>query len=102
MSFIQKTYYYMKYTLYILYIISFIGIWNNAPQYISYLDYFIKVLVSSVLIFYFNPISNYQFNKFHKDIAFDAGILLLLSLSLNTFVNNIKSIYSSTISNNIR
>jgi hypothetical protein len=86
----------MKYSLYFLYLISFLGIWSQAPDYINYLDYFIRSIVSIVLIYYFNPFYNLNFTRFHKDIAFDAGVILFLSISLTSLVNYIKDFYSST------
>jgi hypothetical protein len=88
----------MKYSLYFLYFISFIGIWSQAPQYINYLDYFIRIIISFVLIFYFNPFYKLKFTQFHKDIAFDAGVILFLSISLTSFINYISFFYENTYS----
>lgn len=90
---ISKIYYYMKFILYTLYVFLFFGLWNKAPQYIYYLDYFIKILVSFILIFSFNPFRNTKFTEFHKEVAFSAGLFLLLSTSLTSFFENLKGTY---------
>lgn len=89
MNYISSLYYYLTYAIYILYVVIFFGLWNSAPEYMEIFNYFIRTLIALVLLYSFNPFSKTKLTKFHKDVAFSAGILILLSLSLNSLHNYI-------------
>jgi len=66
----------------ILFILSIIGVYSKAPEYLSILSFFVKIYISIFLIIYFNPRSNHKFTDFDRKIVFRAGIFLLLSTTL--------------------
>ena len=64
------------------------GLYDTAPQYILYIDIALKLFVGMFLIFRFNPLVKIQFTNFDKQIIFSAGIFLLLSTTITTFILN--------------
>ena len=93
MKYLQSLYYYLKYSLYALYVIGYLGLWTNAPNYIETFDYTIRSLISIILIISFNPFTNVKLTRFHSDVAFSAGIIILLSLSLEKLTSYIENTY---------
>ena len=71
-----------------LYIISAIGVYDTAPQYILYIDIALKLFIGLFLIFRFNPLVKIQINDFDKQIIFSAGIFILLSSTITSFMLN--------------
>ena len=73
----------------IIYVMVFFGITNYAPQYLEYIQIFIKIYISIILIVLYNPFTFKEkiFNNFDRRVVFTSGILLLFS----TFIfDNIK------------
>ncbi len=79
---------YLLYLIYFLYILAIFGVSAYAPQYIGNLRNIIKIYISVILIFRFNPIFNKQnhLNKTDKHIVFSAGCFLLLTTSLLSII----------------
>ena len=78
----------LTYASFLLYIISTIDLYDTAPQYILYIDIALKLFIGLFLIFRFNPLVKIQFNDFDKQIIFSAGIFILLSSTITTFILN--------------
>ena len=94
MKYYENLYYYGKYILYGLYVITYLGLWNSAPTYLEDVNYFLKILVGLILIIFFNPLQHKNtFTKFHRDVAFSAGFFLLASTTLTSFKNEIMDLY---------
>lgn len=86
----ENLFYYLQYTIYILYIIIFLGLWNKAPEYLSYLDHYMKIIVGITLLYAFEPFSKQKLlTQFHKDVAFSAGFFIIMSTSISGYINNI-------------
>ena len=64
------------------------GLYDTAPQYIIYIDIALKLFIGLFLIFRFNPLVKIRFNDFDKQIIFSAGIFILLSTTITTFMLN--------------
>lgn len=94
MTFLTKIYYYLTYTIYALYVIIYLNIWNKAPQYLVSFDYILKLLVGSLLVYYYFPFNNTEYTKVHRDLAFSAGIFLITSTTLNAFTKNIEQTFN--------
>uniref|UniRef100_A0A6C0KEL4 Uncharacterized protein n=1 Tax=viral metagenome TaxID=1070528 RepID=A0A6C0KEL4_9ZZZZ len=75
--------------MYFLYFAIYFNIWKNAPNYLDDVQFFLKVIISVILIYYYNPLYKQNITNFHKDVAFDAGIMLLLSTSLTAILNKV-------------
>ena len=84
----QSIFKYAVYVSYILYIITFMGIFKNSPEYLTVLDNIIKYYVCIVLLIRFNPfIKNIKIDnklEFDRKIAFSAGIFLLFTTTVST------------------
>ena len=73
--------------LYILIIITYLGLYTAAPKYIENINYFIKLYISLFLIFRFNPLrNNIKFSDFDRKIVFTSGIIILTS-SIGEYIN---------------
>lgn len=79
------------YISYILLILSALGLSSSAPSYLETLDYYIKIYICLFLIWRFNPLrGNYEFTDLDRKIAFSAGLFILTTSALNTYLNDIK------------
>lgn len=78
----------IQYVIISLYILIAFGLSKLAPQYLIYLQKFLKIYVSSFLIYRFNPFREVEFTELDRKIAFDAGILLIGSDIINYIILN--------------
>ena len=76
------------YITWILYIIIALGLSARAPQYLDELQSYVKIYVSLFLLWRFNPFRHVQFTRLDSKIAFSAGLLLLATTFINTFLQN--------------
>jgi hypothetical protein len=83
----------------LLYILTLIGIYNTAPEYLNTLKTFVKIIISLFLIIYFNPYSTHKFTDFDRQIVFTSGIYLLLT---TTIIDVMRSFVNNNIQNNIK
>jgi hypothetical protein len=103
----MKTIYrYHEYLFYILLILTYvvyfgalIGITVVAPQYVSTLDYYIKLYISLFLIIRFNPFVSTEFTKFDKKIAYHAGTFLLATTAFTSIIQIYFGKVKKTITN---
>lgn len=84
------------YVTYILVVVSTVGLSENAPRYLSIIDYYIRIYICLFLIWRFNPLrTSYEFTDLDRKIAFSAGVFILTTTALNQYVNEIKEYVSS-------
>ena len=81
MNWYEKMFIYVTYAVYLLYIITAIGLSSStAPQYLHYLNYLRQIYIGITLFVLTNPLKKkIQFNEFHRKIIFASSIFLLLS-----------------------
>lgn len=101
MKYYENIYYYGKYTVYILYFLTYLGLWDEAPTYLEQINYYLKLLIALLLVFFFNPFSKKrEFTTFHRNIAFSAGFFLLTTITLtgikNQFLQTYNTIHDTT------
>ena len=65
------------YLTWFLYLLIFLGLSANAPQYLDMLQLFVKLYVSLFLIYRFNPLRHVKFTSLDAKITFSAGLFLL-------------------------
>jgi len=82
MKLYERIYDWGRLVFWILYIITLLGIWREMPHYLEKADDIFKILVGFLLIYIFNPWFNKTITKHHKQMVFEAGIMLLLSSSI--------------------
>ena len=77
----------------LLYIIIALGLSASAPNYLDDLQYYTKIYVSLFLLLRFNPFRQIKFTELDREIAFSAGVFLLATTAINSFlINNLKKI----------
>ena len=91
MKLYENTYLYMTYLFYVLYVLTMFGLWNNSNKYLVIVKYTLQILIGIILVIMNNPFSKHKCTKTDKQIAFSAGIFVLTSTSLDTFIDLIKS-----------
>jgi hypothetical protein len=72
-----------NYIVYVLYVVAYLGVWREAPEYLEYLRTILKLYVAIVLILTFNPFVSLSSSVMNRQIAFSAGIFILTGLSLD-------------------
>lgn len=87
------------YISYFLIILSFLGLSTSAPKYLENLDYYIRIYICLFLIWRFNPLRHVdKFTDLDRKIAFSAGVFILTTTALNTYLiaaeNKVKNIFS--------
>lgn len=86
---------------YLCYILFALGIFTKAPQYLSTLDYYIKIYISLFLLWRFRPFQTIQFTELDRKISFSAGIFLLTTSALNQilikYLDNAKNVIHKDI-----
>jgi len=94
-TFQSEMFKYTRYLMYFLYIVVALGISASAPAYLETLVYYTKLYVSLFLIFRFNPFRLTKFTPLDAKIAFNAGMFLLFTTSVNGiigfYLNNMRS-----------
>lgn len=85
-EFQEKMFMFVIILSWLLYIAVAFGLWNKAPLYLNDLQYYTKIYVSSFLLLRFNPFRNIEFTDLDRSIAFSAGIFLLGTTVINTFL----------------
>lgn len=81
---VEELYNYSVYAWYILYALSFLGLYSNAPEYLTTVDFILRTYVSLFLVFRFNPYTKVHFTEFDRKIIFSAGIFLILSSTVTS------------------
>ena len=89
---VRELYNYSVYAWYILYALSFLGLYAKAPEYLTTVDLILRIYVSLFLILRFNPYRKIHFTEFDRKIIFSAGIFLILSTTITSiFVSKIQA-----------
>jgi hypothetical protein len=78
--------------LYLLYIITFLGVFYVNPEYIKYVSLFVRILICFFLMYRFNPFRAAVLHPLDSTLIFAAAILLIIDLfttefSLGTFTS---------------
>lgn len=96
------------YVTWILYFVIALGLSTNAPQYLKYLQYWVKIYISLFLIWRFNPLHKVKFTALDAKISFSAGIFILTTTAIGNILENyledikkgIHNIYQTRVYNN--
>ena len=82
----EDLYTYGLYTSYVLFALTSLGLWTAGADLLSKLDFALNFYVAVFLIYNFNPYSTKRVSQFGRGIAFSAGVLLLLTKGLVSFI----------------
>jgi hypothetical protein len=91
---IHRAFYHLQSNLFTIFIIltyiSYIGIAIGvkilSPDSLNKLDYYTRIYVCLFLLYRFNPFRKIQFNELDRKIAFSAGVFLLSTTFINSFI----------------
>lgn len=86
-----------NYVVYVLYIVAYLGIWREAPEYLDMLRTLLKLYVGSVLVWTFNPFVAVASNGMNRQVAFSAGVFILTGLSLDKIQAALTPVFSGLI-----
>ena len=79
--------------IYMLYFGIAFGLSTQAPRWLSFFDFLIKVFISAFLIIRFNPYNEIHFSNLDQKIAFSAGFFVLAT----TLTTKIMSVYTDDL-----
>lgn len=90
----QSLYYFFDAIVFILFILVNLGIWNHAPSYYRVLSIIFRLIISFILLYYFNPFFTKinELNKFHRNVAFSGGLYLLASTTIDAYIGAFKGL----------
>lgn len=77
------------YSTYFLIIIAYLGLSENATEYIDTLNFYLKIYVCLYLIYRFNPLTRNKFTEFDRKVAFRSGLFILTTTFINQYVSKI-------------
>jgi hypothetical protein len=90
------------YLSYFLIIISAIGLSTAAPKFLNTLDYFVRIYICLFLIWRFHPYKEkYEFTDLDRRISFSAGLFILTTTFINTYITNAKT-YTGNLINKLK
>ena len=79
------------YISYLLLFLTALGLSHYAPQYLSAMDYYVKIYVCLFLIIRFNPFRHIKFTELDRKVAFSAGLFILTTTILDQYFIKITS-----------
>lgn len=82
----KKIFLMFNYLTYILYFVVYFNVWQAAPDYLNNINFFLKIYVSLVLIYFFHPFQKIKFDIFHRQLIFSGALFILSSVSLSAFI----------------
>ena len=84
---LDKTFDIIWIIIYILYFGIAFGLSTQAPKWLSFFDFIIKVFISAFLIIRFNPYNQVHFSNLDQKIAFSAGFFVLATTLTTKFIS---------------
>lgn len=91
MELYQTIFLWMNYFIYLMYFFVYFKLWKDAPIYLEQSEYYFKVYISILLLYFFNPFYKLKMNNFHKRIAFSAGFFLITATSFEVLLEHLKN-----------
>ena len=71
---------------YILIFLSALGLSSHASTYLNEMGYYVRIYICLFLIWRFNPFRHITFTDLDRKIAFSAGLFILTTTALNSYV----------------
>ena len=88
----ERTFDFIINIAFLLLFITLFGFSQKAPEYLSILDYYLKIYICIFLIWRFNPFrSKIAFTDLDAKISFNAGLFILTSTALNEYIKFIET-----------
>lgn len=90
MEYYKRIFLSFNYLTYLLYFVVYFNIWQTAPIYLDNINFFLKIYVSLILVYFFHPFRKIKFDVFHQKLIFSAALFILSSVSLSAFIYQFK------------
>ena len=91
LKFQERIYDITIYISYALIILSSLGLSHFAPKFLEDMDYYVRIYICLFLLWRFNPYRKLDtFTNLDRKIAFSAGLFILTTTALNTYLNDFK------------
>jgi hypothetical protein len=91
------------YATYVLMVLSYLGLNEYAPTYLSMMDYYVRIYISLFLIWRFNPLRmQYEFTDLDRKIAYSAGVFILTTTALKKYIDFVKDDLTNIFNRYIR
>ena len=74
---------------YILFILNILGIWKESGIYLEKSEYYLKMYIGLVLLYYFNPFIKRDISKVNKGMIFTGALYLILTTTFHEFFGRI-------------
>ena len=96
----EKTFDFIIKLAFILLLVTLFGFSQKAPEYLTTIDYYLKIYICLFLIWRFNPFrSKFHFTSLDTKISFNAGLFILATTALNEYVKFVEVDIVSKIKN---
>lgn len=79
LAFHQRLYKYVLWTSYVLFVVTFLGLWSQGEVWLSTIEGVLNAYIALFLVYNFNPFVKHKMDEFSREIAFSAGILLIVT-----------------------
>lgn len=79
LAFHQRLYKYVLWTSYLVFTVTYLGFWKQGSAWLSTIETILNVYIALFLVYNFNPFHKHKMDEFSREIAFSAGILLLVT-----------------------
>jgi len=73
------------YSWYIFFALSKLGLWKSADVYLEKSAYYLKIYISVMLLYYFNPLRKIEYTKYHKSMVMTSAIFIIVTSTFTEF-----------------
>jgi hypothetical protein len=81
-----KFYYILVGMMYVIYAITFLGIYYIKPEYVEYLSIFTRVFIAAILLIRFNPFYKVTFSESDRILISAAAFFLLVNTGVTEYI----------------
>lgn len=81
-----KFYYALIGIMYVIYAVTFLGVYYVKPEYIEHLSVFTRIFVAAVLLIRFNPFYKITFSESDRILISAAAFFLLVNTGVTEYI----------------
>jgi hypothetical protein len=76
----------------VFYVIILFRLWNDALFYLDMLNYYYRLYMAGILLYFFNPWGTTGMDSFHRSLIFSTALYLIASTTITDFVKRTKEV----------
>jgi hypothetical protein len=76
----------------VFYVIILFRLWNDALFYLDMLNYYYRLYMAGILLYFFNPWGTVGMDSFHRSLIFSTALYLIASTTITDFVKRTKEV----------